>query len=80
MLINKSHQNSIKRVAAYPSTDIESDITLIATLKFKGVAKRVANKKNKSEIYDIPSLSDIGKREMLEDELHKYFRPTTRIS
>jgi len=49
-------------VAAYPDIGLDHN-SLIWTLKFK-----TSCKKDKNKAYDISSLSDIGKCEMLKDE------------
>jgi len=64
-------------VAMYPDIGIRSDYNpLIRKLKFRG--KRVANK-NKKKTYDIFSLNDIRKHEMLKDGLEKDIRSITTI-
>jgi len=47
MLINKRHQNSIKRAATYSGADIESD-PLIEIFKFR--EKQIVNKKQEQNI------------------------------
>jgi hypothetical protein len=59
MLINKKHENSIKKVAAYPGANTDSDCNpLVGTLKSK--RKRIPNK-DKKKAYDISSLIDTEK-------------------
>jgi len=78
MLRNKRHQNSIKTMAAYPSVDIGSDYNpLIGTLKFR--RKQVTNR-NEKKAYDISSLNDIRKREILKDELDKHIKLSITIT
>jgi len=56
-------------MAAYSDADLGPNL-LIGTLRFRG--KRIANK-NKNK-YDILSLSDTGKREMLKANLTNLIR------
>jgi len=64
MLINKKDQNSIRKVAAYPGADIESDHNfLTGTFKEK--------KQKQKQGINIFSLRDTRKHEMLKNELDK---------
>jgi hypothetical protein len=72
MLINKRYQKSIKRVVVCPGADIESDHNpLIRIFRFK--RKQVISK-NKNKAYNIFSLRDIRKCEILKDKLDKHIR------